>query len=61
MSVLVDLAAEALRFLDRLVAVLVGDAVLADDDLVVDAGLVDVAEHFDDAAERAARRASASG
>ena len=48
-------AAEPPRLRDRLVAVLVGDAVLADDDLGVDAGLVDVAEHFDDAAERAAR------
>ena len=37
----------------------VGDAVLADDDLGVDAGRVDVAEHLDDAADR--RRASAVG
>ena len=54
-------AADAARFLDRLGAVLVGNAVFADDDLVVDARLVDVAEHLDDPAERAARRASAIG
>ena len=58
MSRLVDRGAEPARLRDRLVAVRVGDAVLADDDLGVDAGLVDVAEHLDDAAER--RRASAS-
>ena len=34
----------------------VGDAVLADDDLGVDAGRVDVAEHLGDAADGAARR-----
>ena len=50
-----DLGPQAPRLFDGLVAVLVGNAVLADDDLDVDAGLVDVAEHFDDAAERAAR------
>ena len=33
---------------------------LADDDLRVDAGLVDAPEHFDDAPDRAARGASAS-
>ena len=37
-------------------AVLVGDAELADDDLGVDTGLLDVAEDLEDAAEGAARR-----
>ena len=41
---------------DRGVAVRVVDPVLADDDLEVDAGRVDVAEHLDDAAGGAARR-----
>ena len=49
-------ASEALRLLDRLGSVLVRQPVLADDDFVVDARLVDVAEHLDDAAERTARR-----
>ena len=57
---LADRAAEPSRLRDRLVAVHVGDAVLADDDLRVDAGRVDGAQHFDDAAERRTRRASAS-
>ena len=48
---LADLGAEPPRLLDGLVAVLVGDAVLADDDLGVDARRVDVAEHLDDAAD----------
>ena len=42
------------RFFDRLVAVLIGHAVFPDDDFVVDAWLVDVAEHFGDPAERTA-------
>ena len=58
---LADLAADAPRFFDRLVAVLVGQAEFPDDDLVVDAGLVDVAEHFGDPAERPARRGRPSG
>ena len=48
--------AEADRLGDRLRRVRVGNAVLADDDLGVDAGRVDVAEHLGDAADRAARR-----
>ena len=39
-----------------LLAVRVGDAVLADDDLGVDAGRVDVADDLDDLADRSARR-----
>ena len=54
-------AAKPLRFLDGLVAVLVGKSVLADDDRVVDARLVDVAEHLDDPSERAARRRRPAG
>ena len=46
---------EAHRFGDRLGGVRVGNAVLADDDLGVDAGRVDVAEHLGDAADGAAR------
>ena len=49
------LGAEPLRLVHRLVAVLVGDAELADDDLVVHARLVDVAQHFEDPPERPAR------
>ena len=60
-SLLVHLAADAPRFFDRLVAVLVGQAEFPDDDLVVDTGLVDVAEHFVDPAERSARRGRPSG
>ena len=47
--------AEPDRFGDRLRRMRVGNAVLADDDLGVDAGRVDVAEHLGDAADRAAR------
>ena len=61
MSRFVDLGAQALRLCDRVLGVRVGDAELADDDLGVDARLVDVAEHFRDPAERAARSRSASG
>ena len=43
-------------FLDGGFAVRVGNAELADDDLGVDALLVDVAEHFQDLADRTARR-----
>ncbi len=49
-----DDGAEPVRFGDAFVAVRVGNAVLADDDLDIDAGRVDVAEHFDDAADRIA-------
>ena len=48
--------AETHRFGDRVGGVGVGDAVLADDDLGVDAGRVDVAEHLGHAADGAARR-----
>jgi hypothetical protein len=48
--------AQALRLRNRLLAVLVGNPVLADDDLGVDARLFDVAEHLRDAAERPAGR-----
>ncbi len=58
---LADLAAEPARFLDRLVAVRVGDAVLADDDLGIDARRVDVADHLDDLADRSARRRRPTG
>ena len=51
-----DRPAKARGLLDRLVGVRVGDAVLANDDLRVDAGLVDPAEHFDHASDRPARR-----
>ena len=53
--------AEPDRFGDRLGAVRVGDAVLADDDLGVDARRIDVAEHFRHAADRAARRGRPPG
>ena len=56
-----DLAAEPAGFLDRLLAVRVGDAVLADDDLGVDARLVDVAEHLEHLADRSARRRRPAG
>ena len=46
---------EGLRFLDRGVAVGVGDAEFPDDDLGVDPLFVDIAEHLDDSADRAAR------
>ncbi len=49
-----DRAAEALGLLDRFVAVLVGDAELADDDLGVDTGLLDIAEDLEHASLRAA-------
>ncbi len=51
-----DRGADALGLGDRLGAVLVRDAVLAKNDLGVDARVVDVAEHFDDSARRSARR-----
>ena len=54
MSRSLDRPAEPLRFLDRVFGVRVRDVELADDDLRVDAGLVDVAEHFDDASDRTA-------
>ena len=50
-----DLAAEPPRLGQRRIAVLVDDAVLAQDDLGVHAGRVDRPEHLDHAAERAAR------
>ena len=49
-------AADASGLGHRVGTVLVGNAVLAEDDLGVDAGVVDVAENFGDAAGRAARR-----
>ncbi len=49
-------AAEATRFLDRFLAVAIGNVELADDDLDVDAGIVDVAQHLDDPPHRIARR-----
>ena len=52
---------ETERFLDGRVAVDVGDAVLADDDLGVDPLLVDVAEHFRDLPDRPARRRGPRG
>ena len=52
---LADRRADSARFGDGFLTVLVGDAVLTDDDLVVDARLVDVSEHLGYAAERAAR------
>ena len=57
---LVQDRAEAPRFLDGLVAVHVGDVVLADDDLRVDAGGVDRTEDLDDPPERRAGSASAT-
>ena len=51
---LANLGAELARFLDGLLAVRVGDAVLADDDFGVDARRVDVADDLDDLADRAA-------
>ena len=56
MSLLANRAAETPRLFDRLLAVRIGDAVLADDDFGVDAGLLDVAQHVEHASERAARR-----
>src|SRR5688572_880006 len=50
------LGAELCGFGNGVFAVLVGDVVFADDDLVVDPGLIDVSEYLDDAAERPARR-----
>ncbi len=51
-----DLASEPCGFGDGFLAVLVGNAVLPDDDFGIDAGLVDRAEHLENASERAARR-----
>ena len=48
-----NLAAQTLGLRYGLLAVLVGDAILADDDLGVDARLFDAAENFNDAAEGA--------
>ena len=56
-----DGAAKALRFLDGLGPVVVRQSVLPDDDLVVDARLVDVTKHLEDPAERAARGRRPSG
>ncbi len=53
-------AAELFRFRDGVVAVLVRQVVLADDDRGVDARFLEPAEHLGDAAERRARRASAT-
>ena len=47
---------EPRRLVDGVLRVRVRDVELADDDLRVDAGLVDAAEHFDDASDRTARR-----
>ena len=53
--------AEVERLFDRRVAMDVGDAVLADDDLGVDALLVDITEHFDDLPDRTAGRGRPGG
>ena len=52
---------ETARLLDRLVAVHVGDVVLADDDLGVDAGSIDRTEDLDDATERRTARRRPAG
>ncbi len=52
---LAHLATEPAGLRDRVVAVLVRDAVLADDDLGIDARRVDVADHLEDLADRSAR------
>ena len=52
---LADLGSELARLGDGLLAVRVRDAVLADDDLGVDAGGIDVADDLDDLADRSAR------
>ena len=51
-----DRRPETDRLGNRFVGMRVGNAPLADDDLGVDAGRVDVAEHFGHAPDRAARR-----
>jgi hypothetical protein len=56
-----DLGPEPRGLLDRFRGVLVGDAVLANDDFGIDAGFVDVAEHFDHASERTARGRGPAG
>jgi hypothetical protein len=53
---LFDRRADAPRFVDGLLRVLVGNAVFAKNDFGVNARVVDVAEHLDDAAGRPARR-----
>src|SRR6185295_11406991 len=53
--------AKSSRLGDRLFAVGIGNVELANDDLRVNAGLVDAAEHFDHAADRPARRARPAG
>ena len=56
-----DRAAEADRLGDRFSGMRVGNAVLPDDDLGVDAGRIDVAEHLGHAADRAARAGRPAG
>ena len=51
---ILDGRTEPPRLFDRLLRMRIGNLVLANDDLGVDAGLIDAPEHFDDAAERTA-------
>src|SRR5215204_5442955 len=48
--------ADALGLGDRVGAMLVGDAVLAEDNLGIDARIIDVAKYFDDPSRRSSRR-----
>jgi hypothetical protein len=54
---LLDRGADALRLGDGLGTVRVRNAVLAENDFGVDTGIVDVAQHFDNASRRPTRRA----